>query len=191
MSDPMNTRPADLPPEDPPRRSSSPLIWILVLIALIAFGWYFYNRHAATEPVTDLTPPAAISDAMTPTESASAEKTAAETRRAAKREREKTAKTVAKAETMSRDASLINEPKPSYPPEAYRAREEGTVVVMAQVDAMGNANDVTVVKRSSSRTLDRAAVSEVRKWKFKPAMKNGKAVASNVRVPVDYKLADQ
>jgi protein TonB len=189
MSDPMNTRPADLPPpEEPPRKSSSPLIWILVLIALIAFGWYFYNRQATTQPDADLTPPAATSDAMTPADSASAENTA-ETRRAA--ERTKAAKVVAKAASRSRVASLIDQPTPGYPPEAYRAGEEGTVLVLAQVDAMGNAGDVSVVKRSGSRTLDRAAVSEVRKWKFKPAMENGKAVASSVQVPVDYKLDRQ
>jgi periplasmic protein TonB len=189
MSDPMNTRPADLPPENVPRKSSSPLIWILVLIALIALGWYFYNRHAATEPTADLTPPAATSDAMTPTESSSVEKTAAETRR--KAAAAKRAKTVAKAASRSREVALIGQPTPSYPPDAYRAGEEGTVVVMAQVDAMGNASDVAVVKRSGSRVLDRAATSEVRKWKFTPAMKDGKAVASSIQVPVDYKLGEQ
>ena len=189
MSDPMNTRSPDLPPEPPPRKSSSPLIWILVLIALIAFGWYFYNRFGASEPITDITPPAATSDAMTPAESSSAEKaTAAENKAAAAKKR---AKAVAKVESRSREASLINQPRPSYPPEAYRSREEGTVVVMAQVDAMGNASDVELVKRSGSRVLDRAAMNEVRKWKFKPAMKDGKAVASAVKVPVDYRLDDQ
>lgn len=189
MSDPMNPRNPELPPEPPPpRKSSSPLIWILVLIALIAFGWYFYNRYSASEPITDITPPAATSDAMTPAESSSAEKaTAAEKTTAAK----KRAKAVAKIESSSREASLINQPRPSYPPEAYRSREEGTVVVMAQVDAMGNASDVELVKHSGSRVLDRAAMNEVRKWKFKPAMKNGKAVASAVQVPVDYRLDDQ
>jgi periplasmic protein TonB len=190
MSDPMNTRSPDLPPPEPQRKSSSPLIWILVLIALIALGWYFYNRHGASEPISDLTPPAATSDAMTPTESSSVEREAT-ARKAAADAAAKKRKAVAKAETRSRAASLINQPKPTYPPEAYRSREEGTVVVMAQVDADGNASDVKVVKRSGSRVLDRAATNEVRKWKFKPAMKDGKAVASAVQVPVDYRLEDQ
>ncbi len=193
MSDPIQTRrpappPATPPPEDQPRKSASPLIWILVLIALIAFGWYFYNRQSAHESITDLTAPAATSDAMTPAQSSSAEKaTSAKPKPAAR-----PAKPVAKAAPpISRAAALIGEPHPSYPPEAYRAREEGTVLVMAQVDAMGNANDVEIVKRSGSRVLDRAAINEVRQWKFKPAMKNGKAVASSVKVPVDYRLGTE
>ncbi len=194
MSDPMSTRPAaqppaDPPPDDPPRKGASPLIWILVLIALIAFAWYFYNRNRAPEPVTDLTPAAATSDAMTPDASqrADAEKKPAASSRAAKRP-----KTVAKAEpAITRDAALLGQPSPSYPPEAYRAREEGTVLVTADIDPMGNVASVEVTRRSGSRTLDRAALDEVRKWKFKPAMKDGKAVASSVQVPVDYKLDAQ
>jgi protein TonB len=185
MSDPMNNP----PPPEPQRKGSSPLIWILVLIALIAFAWYFYNRQAGSEASADLTAPAATSDAMTPDASTpSSDDTAAARRAAAK----KAPKQVAKAERpRSQEAVLLTQPRPSYPPEAYRAREEGTVIVQAEVDATGNASEVKVVRHSGSRTLDRAAISEVRKWKFRPAMENGKAVASSVQVPVDYKLADQ
>lgn len=184
MSDPMNNP----PPPEPQRKGSSPLVWILVLIALIAFAWYFYNRQAGSEASADLTAPAATSDAMTPDASTPADDAAAG-KPAAKK---KTPKQVAKAERpRSREAVLLTQPRPSYPPEAYRAREEGTVIVQAEVDATGDAGEVKVVKRSGSRTLDRAAINEVRKWKFRPAMENGKAVASSVQVPVDYKLADQ
>jgi len=186
MSDPMNNPPGNPPPPDEQRKSSSPLIWILVLIALIAFGWYFYNRNAGTEPTGDLTPPAATSDAMTPAPSSPAEgptKSSKEKARAPKK--------VAKVQPRDRNAALLNQPKPSYPPEAFRAREEGTVVVKAQVDELGNASDVEIIRRSGSRTLDRAAMNEVRKWKFNPAIKNGKTVASSVQVPVEYKLDAQ
>lgn len=184
MSDPMNNP----PPPEPQRKGSSPLIWILVLIALIAFAWYFYNRQAGGEASADLTAPAATSDAMTPDASTPSEDTAAARKPAAK----KPPKQVARVERpRSQEAVLLTQPRPSYPPEAYRAREEGTVIVQADVDATGNASEVKVVRHSGSRTLDRAALNEVRKWKFRPAMENGKAVASSVQVPVDYKLADQ
>ena len=38
-------RPDDLP-DDRPRKRSHPLFWLLILIALFALGWSFYNRHA-------------------------------------------------------------------------------------------------------------------------------------------------
>ena len=50
MNDPRRTddvrQPAGEPPrESLPRKSSSPLLWILLLIALIAVGWYFYSQR--------------------------------------------------------------------------------------------------------------------------------------------------
>src|SRR5690606_30102425 len=190
MPDPMNERPGDPqpPPPDAERKSSSPLVWILVLIALIAFAWYFYNRNAGSEPAGDLTPPAATSDAMTPAPSSPAEGTdGAEGAKA----KAKAPKKVASAGPKDRDATVLNRTVPTYPPEAYRAREEGTVVVKAQVDELGNASDVEIVSRSGSRILDRAAMNEVRKWKFSPAIKDGRTVTSSVQVPVDYKLGEQ
>jgi protein TonB len=185
MSDPMNAprgNPPPPPPEEQPK-SSSPLIWILLLIALVALAWYVYNRNAGNEPISDLTPPAATSDAMTPAPSSPTDDTARSTKSRAP-------KKVAKAVPRDRNAALINQPTPKYPPEAFRAREEGIVVVKAQVDELGNASNVEVVSRSGSRALDRAAMNEVRRWKFNPAIRNGKTVASSVQVPVEYKLDD-
>lgn len=188
MSDPMNQRPpADPPPpEDPPRKRASPLIWILILIALIAFGWYFYNQRTMPDGTTEeLTPPPATSDAMTPAESSSAE----DEPDAGKATRPRSS---ARATApLSREPALVEQPQPEYPPEAARAREEGTVLIEAQVDAMGNVSDVGIARRSGSRTLDRAAMREVRRWKFTPAMEDGKAVASSVQVPVDYRLEEE
>src|SRR3546814_5346387 len=71
-------------------------------------------------------------------------------------------KKVARIEPKDREATVLNRSVPSYPPDAYRAREEGTVVVKARIDALGNASDVEIVSRSGSRILDRAAMNEVR-----------------------------
>ena len=100
-------------------------------------------------------------------------------------------KKVASAGPKDRDATVLNRTVPTYPPDAYRAREEGTVVVKAQVDELGNASDVEIVSRSGSRILDRAAMNEVRKWKFSPAIKDGRTVTSSVQVPVDYRLDEE
>lgn len=61
--------------------------------------------------------------------------------------------------------------------------------VRVEVDANGNATDVQVVERSGerSRDLDRAVTDAVRQWRFEPAMKDGKAVAGAVVVPVEFK----
>jgi protein TonB len=61
--------------------------------------------------------------------------------------------------------------------------------VRVEVDASGVPTDVKVVERSGerSRDLDRAVTDAVRRWRFEPAMKDGKAVAGAVVVPVEFK----
>ena len=63
--------------------------------------------------------------------------------------------------------------------------------VRAEVGATGTPSSVTLVRRSGSRDLDRAALDAVREWHFRPAIENGKAVASTVEVPVDFRLAER
>lgn len=50
-------RSPDPPPDGPPRRAS-PLLWILVLLALLAFGWFVYNESADQGPALEVPPPA-------------------------------------------------------------------------------------------------------------------------------------
>ena len=75
---------------------------------------------------------------------------------------------------------------PDYPPEAKASEMEGTVVVQALVDVDGTVADTKVVK--SVPELDAAAVAAVLQWTFKPALSNGKPVASWVAVPVKFSL---
>lgn len=82
----------------------------------------------------------------------------------------------------------ISKPAPSYPSDALRNNETGTVLVRIAVGADGEPTDVTLAKRSGSRSLDRAALKAARKWRFRPAQQNGIAVASAVEVPMAFKL---
>ena len=60
MADPNDRNPHDPPRNgrlatDTPRKGAFPLIWLLVLAALLAFGWSMYNRHASrTSPAPTL-----------------------------------------------------------------------------------------------------------------------------------------
>ena len=79
-------------------------------------------------------------------------------------------------------------PQPVYPVQALRTREQGTVLVLAQVDINGQVSDARVVRHSGSHTLDRAAPNEVRRWKFSPALHDGQPIVASVEVPVSYRL---
>ena len=78
-------------------------------------------------------------------------------------------------------------PPPSYPAAALRRGESGSVVVRVDVDATGYANNITVIQRSGSRELDRAATDAVRRWRFTPALSNGQPVPGTIEVPFDFK----
>ena len=81
-------------------------------------------------------------------------------------------------------------PPPQYPSAALRRGDSGTVVVRAEVDASGMPTAVTVIERSGSRELDRAARDAVSRWRFTPASSNGQPVAGSIEIPFDFKPAD-
>lgn len=183
--------PAD---ESLPQKSSNAILWLLLLLAVLAAIWFYYNRSASNVAVAPTTTPAITSDAQQAAaqaereqaDAATARKTARAERASASRER-----AVAKPRVADRGPEPIARLQPKYPPLAYRNREEGSVLVRADVDANGTPTDVTVVRRSGSRDLDNAARDAVREWHFRPAIENGKAVASTVEVPIDFKLGEQ
>lgn len=196
MSDPRENEgqgnQSDPPPEQ--RKGVSPLIWILLLLALLALGWWFYNRSAQTgldtTPATTTTEPAITSEQEVAAQ-AERERAAANERRRQQRAAEAKREAAKPKGPADREVSPVARVQPDYPPAAYRAGEEGTVVLRVDVDASGNPTNVGISKRSGSRELDRAAQRAVRQWKFKPAIKGGKQVAAVVEVPVDFRLERQ
>jgi protein TonB len=78
---------------------------------------------------------------------------------------------------------------PPYPPVERRLGREGTVTVRVLIAETGFVSDVTLVKSSGFKGLDDAAVSWIRKhWRYKPALRNGRAVASMASAQVKFEL---
>lgn len=84
----------------------------------------------------------------------------------------------------------ISQPKPSYPREALRNNETGTVYLRVTVDETGEPIDVVLSRSSRSRALDRAALQAVKRWTFRPAQRDGRAVTATVDVPIVFSLGD-
>jgi periplasmic protein TonB len=61
----------------------------------------------------------------------------------------------------------------------------GLVMVKCAIDEQGNVTAADVVK-STDAAFEEPAVTALKKWKFKPASENGKAVAVSVTVPVKF-----
>lgn len=174
------------------RKGVSPLIWIVLLLALLALGWWFYNR--SMQGGIDTTAPAVTTEPVITSEqdaAAQAERERAAANEARRAERERAAAAAASKVPADRAVEPLARVQPEYPADAARSQEEGTVLVRVEVDANGTPTDVSVAKRSGSRELDRAALDAVRKWRFQPAIKDGRAVASVAEVPVDFSLANR
>lgn len=166
----------DTPVSEDTQRHPSPWLWLLLVAALLAVAWYFLAGRDTTDdamapvpvestelPATEIGPPVAVESAPEPSPTP-----------------------VATGET--RAAEPIARLQPDYPRDAFRAGEEGRVLLRVQVDAGGNPVDVQVADSSGSRELDRAAVEAMRQWRFEPALDDGDAVASTVEIPIDFTL---
>ncbi len=77
-------------------------------------------------------------------------------------------------------------PPPNYPRRALRRGVEGTVMVRVDVGPDGVPTSVGISRSSRSRELDRAAIEAVERWRFRPAMADGRPTVGSVVVPIDF-----
>lgn len=84
--------------------------------------------------------------------------------------------------------SALNNPKPPYPPYAYKAKQEGQVILSVEVLASGESGQISIFSSSGFELLDESALSTVKKWHFVPAKKEGQVVPQTIRVPITFSL---
>lgn len=78
-------------------------------------------------------------------------------------------------------------PEAEFSDEARRAKYQGICMVSIIVDARGYPQNPRVV-RSLGMGLDEKALEAVKRYRFKPAMKDGRPVAVMMTVEVDFRL---
>jgi TonB family protein len=76
-------------------------------------------------------------------------------------------------------------PDPRFPDLPPDAEQHGTVVMLVGIDAKGHVEAVRVL-RSDEHVFETSAVNTVRKWKFRPAEKDGQAVPVQVTVEMKF-----
>lgn len=77
---------------------------------------------------------------------------------------------------------------PVYPKDAFDKALSGAVMLRVEVGADGRATDVTVISSQPQGVFEAAAIAAAKQWTFTPAMKDGKAVAGAVKVPIWFDL---
>jgi len=81
----------------------------------------------------------------------------------------------------------VYRPEPEYSEEARKAKWQGSVLLAIVVDENGVPQDVRVI-RSLGLGLDQKAIEAVQKWRFKPGVKDGKAVPVFANIEVNFRL---
>jgi TonB family protein len=82
---------------------------------------------------------------------------------------------------------VVYQPDPEYSEEARKAKYQGTCVLWLVVGPDGRPRDIKVA-RTLGLGLDEKAIEAVRTWKFEPAMKDGRPVAVQINVEVEFRL---
>jgi protein TonB len=85
------------------------------------------------------------------------------------------------------EANLIHDVAPTYPPEAGRARIEGTVVLLAVIAKDGSVRDVRV--ESGLPVLAQAAIDAVKQWRYKPYLLNGEPIEVDSQITINFALS--
>jgi protein TonB len=81
---------------------------------------------------------------------------------------------------------------PRYPALAQRLGLEADVVLMVTVNPRGEVSNVELIQSAghnrAAKQLDRAAIAAICQWRYRPAMRDGRAVEARVRVPVHFRI---
>ena len=83
----------------------------------------------------------------------------------------------------------VKTPPPEYPEAMKRQGVSGVVAVSIVIDEKGVVTS-TAVAKSSQVEFEAPAMEAVKKWKFKPAQKDGAPVKMKVTVPIRFNLED-
>lgn len=88
---------------------------------------------------------------------------------------------------LERRPELLSARDPVYPPALRQARVEGAVVLVFLLDETGRVLDPRV-ESGSHREFETAALEAIRRWRFRPGMKDGEPVRTHVRQTIRFAL---
>ena len=82
----------------------------------------------------------------------------------------------------------LSDIRPVYPEIAQEAGIEGTVVVQVFIDKKGRVQATVILKGIPNTGLDEAAISAIRKTRFRPAKQRERPVGVWISIPVNFRL---
>jgi TonB family protein len=93
----------------------------------------------------------------------------------------------AEAASATTPPAVIYRVDPEYSEEARKAKYSGAVELRVDVDASGRVTNAAVI-HSLGLGLDEKAIEAAKQWRFRPAMKDGKPIDSQVLIDLNFRL---
>jgi periplasmic protein TonB len=81
----------------------------------------------------------------------------------------------------------VSQVAPAYPRELQRAKVEGIVTLVFLLTEDGRVEDARV-ENSSRPEFEKPALEAIRKWRFRPGMKEGQPVRTYIRIPMRFRV---
>jgi len=79
---------------------------------------------------------------------------------------------------------------PQYPRDAQMNQLEGYVTIEFTITETGSVRDPEVIESKPPRIFDREAIRAILRWKFKPRVVNGEAIARRATQTIEFNLDD-
>lgn len=88
---------------------------------------------------------------------------------------------------LEKRPELIAAVPPNYPEALRKGKVEGTVTLVFVLDENGRVEDPRV-ESSTHQEFEPAALEAIRRWKYKPGLKDGQAVRTYLKQPIRFQL---
>ncbi len=86
------------------------------------------------------------------------------------------------------EAEVVEQPRPEIPDELRNDVLNASVVAEFVVRADGSISDVKITRSAGIDQLDRVALETLKKWKFRPATRDGQPTEGRVRLHIDFEV---
>ncbi len=91
---------------------------------------------------------------------------------------------------LQRSAQVERMAPPKYPESAFQQGLTGVVTLKVEIDAEGRPTDVQVLSATNPGVFDAVSITAAKGWTFRPALKDGRPVASAVRIPLTFSMSE-
>lgn len=89
---------------------------------------------------------------------------------------------------LEKRPEVVAQVAPTYPPELRKAKIEGAVTLVFLLSEDGRVEDPRV-ENSTRPEFEKPALEAVRRWRFRPGMKDGQPVKTHMRLPLRFRVS--